>query len=1062
MKMTTLNLHSWASFTAWALVLILAMGQFAQASPQRKARSINKVRLSLDLPNITVAEALTAIEQRTEFFFLYSNTQLNVERRTHLKVERQSVAEIVLLLFPNQGLEMKQNNNQVILRSLPTIVETITAKAERPAAEYGIVRGKVTDKISGEVLPGATIMIKGTTNGTTTDIQGGYTLTRAPAGKQTLVVSYLGYEALEEEVEVTANQTITKNFAIQSSVTQISEVVVKASLEGQERALNQQRTSDNIKNIISADVMSRFPDMDATESLQRVPGVNITRSRGQGGVVTLRGTPANFTTVSINGEQIQGTERDEGTSQRAESLDLIPADQLASMEVSKAITPDQDGDAVGGAVNLVTPTAKGLKARGKVEIGSGYNDLARGANALGKFTWGKRFLANNKVDEGRLGILVGGSYLLTDNGLHRVENENGWRERDFSRNPSVAQRFGSARMFTPDDYRYRYLENRRTRTGITATVDYKFSPTSKIVAQLMYSGLNDEDEQQRLRFDLTRGTWLSPDSIRGTRVRRDLNTRTINKTNLTYSLNGEHKIGRVFADWGYFLSRSRRDYVATRAQFQNANVNLRLNDPYTDFATFQSYAPTRDLNDVAFLNSFNTIADGDIEDNRGSNQVFRLNLRLPFELGKGTGFIKAGAKYRTMENQQVRVNRELDYTGTEGATLFSRFNNADAVPSHYMNGQIPFGPGISPSIVSDFYRANPTLFRFNAVNSEPVSASETYDARENVFAAYLMSKVQWSKVSVLAGLRYESNQVDYNANAVTSGRNNTFVIRPVRDNVNYSFLLPNVHVKYSINEFTNLRASATLSYGRPNVGDIVPRATINILNNTMNRGNPDLLPASATNLDLMFERYFKNVGVFSVGAFHKNISQFFFTRIEGNVSPAEVLTRYGLEVPDAIAITSPANGERATVTGVEANLMLNLDFLPGFLKGFNSMINYTYAHSQASTAERDNIRLQGQAEHTANFSLAYDLKNFTIRYSVNHNGAFTTALADNADRDIVQAARTQMDLSASYRFGKKWRVFTEFVNINNAPQVRYQGVRDRIMRVEYFGWWNRVGLTYQF
>nr|MCU0450112.1 carboxypeptidase-like regulatory domain-containing protein [Bernardetiaceae bacterium] len=332
MKMTTLNLHSWASFTAWALVLILAMGQFAQASPQRKARSINKVRLSLDLPNITVAEALTAIEQRTEFFFLYSNTQLNVERRTHLKVERQSVAEIVLLLFPNQGLEMKQNNNQVILRSLPTIVETITAKAERPAAEYGIVRGKVTDKISGEVLPGATIMIKGTTNGTTTDIQGGYTLTRAPAGKQTLVVSYLGYEALEEEVEVTANQTITKNFAIQSSVTQISEVVVKASLEGQERALNQQRTSDNIKNIISADVMSRFPDMDATESLQRVPGVNITRSRGQGGVVTLRGTPANFTTVSINGEQIQGTERDEGTSQRAESLDLIPADQLASME----------------------------------------------------------------------------------------------------------------------------------------------------------------------------------------------------------------------------------------------------------------------------------------------------------------------------------------------------------------------------------------------------------------------------------------------------------------------------------------------------------------------------------------------------------------------------------------------------------------------------------------------------------------------------------------------------------------------------------------------------------
>ncbi len=998
-------------------------------------------KFSLHLENRTIEYVLAQIEQQTHYRFVYSSNQIDKNRPVALHIQDKTVFEVLPLLFDTSAVTFNHIDNQIVIKN----------RNWRRAA-YGTLSGQVKDQLTEQPLPGAAIVLKGTTQGAASDLSGNFTLTLVPEGEQTLVVSYLGYETMEKTVTVTANQA-TRIAAIEliPNLEILGEVIVKASLEGQNRALNQQRTADNIKNIISADVMSRFPDMDASESLQRVPGINITRSRGQGGQISIRGTPTNFTTVSINGEQIQGTERDGGLVQRSESLDLIPADQLSSIEVSKALTPDQDADAVGGSVNLISPTARSLKSKGKVEAGAGYNDLSGKLNFIGKFTVGQRFFANDRVDDGRLGILLGGSYFGTDNGLHRVENTVGWRERTA----------GGRSFFTPDDYRFRDLRNQRRRTGFTATVDWRFSPTSKIFANLVYSRLFDDDEQDRYRFDLSRGTWSGPDSVRGTRVRRDVNFRTIDKQNTTVSLNGEHLMGRITADWGLFYTDSRRYYISNRAEFRRNTVNLRVVNPYSDFTTFETFGTNLTINDPALLNSFNAFTDGDVEDNRGSNAVARLNLKLPYQMGEHKGFLKAGFKYRRMVNDQVRNNREYTFNGAQADVPFSRFQS-DYQVSDFMLGNINYGPSLNANSVRDYFNANQNLFTFNESASLPVSATETYKSQEDVLATYVMSKIQLKKVSVLGGIRYENNVINYNANAVTIGNNNALVVTPITDEVRYGFILPNVHLKYALNEMTNIRAAWTYSYGRPNVSDLVPRANINILNGTLDRGNPNLQPAAATNLDLMVERYFQNIGIFSVGIFHKNINNFFFNQLLPNQTPAQIQQFYNLSVVDTLTVTTINNGERARVTGLEVNLQSNLDFLPGLLKGFGIFANYTYATSSATTAERDDIALQGQARHTANGSLAYDYKGFTVRFSVNYNGSFVNILSDNAERDIFQAARAQMDVSVQYQFKNHWRVFGEFVNINNAPQVQYQGERNRLMRVEYFGWWNRFGLAYTF
>src|SRR5688572_23792208 len=159
----------------------------------------------------------------------------------------------------------------ILLLILLCTGNTITAVAQ---TGNGHVKGQITDADGGP-LPGASILIKGTNRGVTSDLAGNFTFLNLSPGKLVLVTNYMGFKPVEMEVTVKSGETVTTKVQLSSNVTNLRNVTISSFREGQQKALNQQRNADNIKQVISADLMGRFPDLNVAEALQRLPGVTI-------------------------------------------------------------------------------------------------------------------------------------------------------------------------------------------------------------------------------------------------------------------------------------------------------------------------------------------------------------------------------------------------------------------------------------------------------------------------------------------------------------------------------------------------------------------------------------------------------------------------------------------------------------------------------------------------------------------------------------------------------------------------------------------------------------------
>ncbi|HKR21007.1 MAG TPA: TonB-dependent receptor plug domain-containing protein, partial [Pyrinomonadaceae bacterium] len=274
------------------------------------------------------------------------------------------------------------------------------------AQSTGVISGNVVDGISGRPLPGAAVKLQNSSLTADSNRAGEFQLLRVPAGPQTIMVSYIGYETGTFEVEVAAGENVALKATLKP-LPQIQEYVVvhdDPQLDGQARALNQQKTSPNIVNVVSSDQIGSFPDPNAAEATQRIPGVVIQRDQGEGRFVSIRGTEPRLNSVLINGERIPAPEGDI----RYVALDVIPADLLEAIEVSKALTPDMDSDAIGGAVNLVTKAPS--QTIFSLNAGLGYNNIVHNGLQTFNATVGRRFFDN------KLGALVSTSFFNTNRG----------------------------------------------------------------------------------------------------------------------------------------------------------------------------------------------------------------------------------------------------------------------------------------------------------------------------------------------------------------------------------------------------------------------------------------------------------------------------------------------------------------------------------------------------------------------------------------------------------------------------------------------------------------------
>ncbi len=883
-------------------------------------------------------------------------------------------------------------------------------------AQSGIIKGIVADLNTNERLPGATVTIAGSAAGTSSDLDGEFVLRSRP-GTVELVVSYLGFTQQILSVEVGEGVTEV-TVKMTADARQLGDVVVTGALQGQQRALNQQRSADNIKNIISADQIGRFPDPNVAEALQRVPAVNIERDQGEGRYVLVRGLAPQFTNISINGEQIPSPE----AGVRFVALDAVPADQLSSIEVSKALTPDMDGDAIGGSVNLITRKAQSEDISVHASAVLGYNNIVGRTNLQGSLEVSRRLL-NNK-----LGIMLNGSYYESDRGSDNWERDG-------------------------DEFELRDYELVRTRGGLSTTIDYQFDQKNEVYFRTIYNRFTDREQRKTYLFIPSDSPFDDPEIERASKDRLE------KQVIASYNLGGKHTFTKFNLDYEVAYARAYQD---TPYDVEVVSI-ADFNDIRTDFTT-NRYFPRVTVDDPEKDFLSNSVYEFD-EVTMGrtyaldENKTARFNIGIPFRTGSADGLIKFGAKVRMKQKSYDVTENVFGYTGDEDLTL-DQFEGGSG-GRRFLGGRYTIRPNADSERFIRFFNNNLSDFELDVEGKQTAEALETYSATEDVYAAYAMGRIQLNKLMLLGGVRYELTRVGYNSSQVTYDFEEDFTIGKVSGNREYGFILPQVHARYQLDNQTNIRAAVTFSYARPNFEDIVPSQEIEFSAREGTIGNPLLKPVAATNFDLLAEKYFGTVGILSGGVFYKRLNDFIFTRRFD-------VTNYPGAEGTTLTLNQAQNGENASLLGFELAYQRNLNFLPGFLRGLSVYVNYTFttsgAHIQSREADQgtEQIRLPGQARHLGNFSLGYDYKRFNIRLSANFNGEYISEIGSEADEDLYVSNRMQLDATASYAVNRRLRVFGEFLNITNQPFQVYEGDKSRFIQREFYSWWSRVGVKLDF
>ncbi|MBT1704611.1 TonB-dependent receptor [Chryseosolibacter indicus] len=985
------------------------------------AKDIYAVEMHLKVSNAPLHEIFKSIEDRTEFRFTYSSKNINLARLVTIEKDYNTLGKLLDFLALEASLEFKQLNTNILVKSV--------VNSRRTAAQ-GTISGRVTDGHTKEVLPGATIYIAGTTIGTTSDVNGEYLL-RASEGEYQVEVSYIGYKKFEGSALINSNQNSVLNISLISDATELKDVTITGMMQGQQRALNQQRSAENIKNVVSADQIGRFPDPNVAEALQRVPAVNIERDQGEGRYVLVRGLAPQFTNISINGEQIPSPE----AGVRFVALDAIPADQLASIEVSKALTPDMDGDAIGGNVNLITRTAQSSSPSISASALAGYNQLVGRTNLQGSLEVSKRFF-NDK-----LGIMLNSSYYETDRG------SDNWERDD-------------------NDLELRDYDLVRTRLGLSGTIDYRFNGSNEVYFRTIYNKFTDHELRRRYIFVPN----IDDSPFEENNIERFTKDRLEKQMVSSFNLGAKHNFPHFSLDYEAAYAEAIQD---TPFDVEVGSV-AEVDQLAIDFTSDKDF-PQFSVDDLPHTSPSNVYLDNSIykfdEFVMGRtyatdiNKTAKINLMFPLKSGNASGSIKLGGKVRMKEKKYDVSENVFSWEGgnvsfpgfEEGNYTLEKFQGG-TVDNNFLDNRYQLRANADPAKVIRHFNQNKNGYELDVESKLAAEAIEAYQASEDVYAGYLMSKWQISKLMILGGIRYEKTNVSYDSKEVIYDfQGNLEEIIPVSGSTNYYFVLPQLHLKYSLKENTNIRLAATRSYARPNFQDIIPSQEIELNSREGFVGNPALKPVEATNLDFMTEHYFGANGILSGGVFYKKLNNFIFNR---RFQTSNYPGAQGVD----LTLTQAQNGEDASLFGFEIAYQHNLTFLPGVLKDLSIYANYTFTYSNADIQSRndlsksESIRLPGQAKNIGNLSIAYDWKRLNIRISSNFNGSYLSEVGEDADDDLYVNDRMQLDATATFTITPKLRMFTEFLNITNQPFEVYQGSTDQFIQREFYSWWTRVGL----
>ena len=914
-----------------------------------------------------------------------------------------------------------------------TLLPSLLALAAATIADAGsgIVSGRIVDSGSGFPLPGAHIMLDGAEPGAVSDQDGRFKFTGAASGDHELTVTYIGYTPAAVPVSVSDRKVATLEIELAPGVIVADEVlIVSERLQGQARALNQQKQNPNITNVVAADQVGRFPDANIGDAIKRIPGIVVANDQGEARFGLIRGTEARLNSIMLNGERVPSAEGEV----RAVQLDLVPADMIQTIEVNKALTPDMDADAIGGAVNLVTRAAPGTK-RLSGTLGSGYNFLSGQPMGLSSVVAGDRFL------DGRLGAIVSASYHNHQLGSDNIEAE--WDEED-----------GTVYM---SEFQVRKYDVDRVRSSLSGALDYRLDDRNEFYLSAMFNQRDDYENRYRLTvrdLELPEGG-VTPEG----QIRRQTkggssdigDARLEDQATASMTVGGEHLLGNAFeVDWSATYARASEERPDERyIQYRVRDVGVRpdIGDPERPGWSAADEAAIAlsefELHEITEENQFTEEEDLNA----------RVDFSFPWLRGESGNRLQFGFRYRGKEKLRDNDFFEYEPIDEDGFASLGTVARRDYSDTGFLAGDYLAGEFVTEEFLGGLALDDPEQFERGDLPEEYVAGN--YEARETVTGGYLMvEQTLGPRLDLLLGLRVEDTRIDYTGNElfVDPEADEEITTRPVTGEDGYLHLLPGLHARYRLDDATALRFAWTNTLGRPNYYDLVPYREVLIEDEELFEGNPALDPTTSMNFDLMAERYFSTVGLVSAGLFHKDISDFVFRYADNDYADPVSDRLFGDYV-------QPLNGSSASVSGFEFAFQRQLDFLPSIWRGIGLYTNYTWTRSSVEGLpvegrEEEDLPLPGSAPHSFNGSLSYDMSALSLRLSVNYAASHLDAgegeIGESAFYDRYYDTATHVDLNGSYRISPQLRAFFEASNLTDQPLRFYQGVKERTMQAEYY------------
>ncbi|KAA2238670.1 outer membrane beta-barrel protein [Chitinophaga agrisoli] len=859
----------------------------------------------------------------------------------------------------------------------------------------GPVKGRVADQTSHEPLIGATVVLEEKGLHDISGLDGSFIIKNAPAGTYHLSISLAGYKTLVKEVTISGDAPLNIDIDLEADHDKtLHEVVVAGktnhATEGTARQI--ERNAPQVMNVVSGQAIRLSPDLTVANVIQRMSGISIERnSNGDGQYAILRGMDKRYNYTLVNGVKIPSPD----DKYRYVPLDIFPSELLDRLEVYKALTPSMEGDAVGGAVNMVMKDAPDHLSV-EANIGTGYNELFfdrdflsfnKGAvnfkspyelrgnqynataadfnnatsdystrrpmpNLIGGLSIGNRFLND------RLGVIIAGSYQHTYRGSNSLFFDTDKRDTL----SGVVVTSMEKRAYSEEQLRY----------GLHAKLDYRINSRNSLQLYNAYMRLTNTQVRDAVETELSIGDY-DPDKGNAT-LGYKTRSRITQQQIYNSTLQGDHRLAdKLLLQWSAVYSK------ATQTQPDNTTIPL--------FGIQENFVQQR-----------TNVGDATRrwEHNSDRDLAGYLNLTWNKPVASLPVEWKIGGLYRDKQRDNFYNNYQF----------------------HPQNLQAQYGVDFTDYKDIAWALDNPRGSVGSALN---------YTAFEKTGAGYLQFKVSASHLEVTGGARAEHTDQGY-AMKAPIGEDN-----PTGHQV-YTDVLPSLHFRFMPWDKTNIRASYFRSVNRPGFSELVPGPVVR--EEYRETGNPDLKHAIADNIDLRYEFFPRATEQFMAGVFYKHIKD-----------PIEFTLQ--LEPRSNFLYYMPGNFGNANNYGLE------LDFIK-YVKQFGIKANYTYTHSSITTPKTIYVRtaanngdiftssadetrpLYGQAAHTGNLTLLYKSGRYgwDVQLAGNYTGERIVVVSQYLGDDQWQKGFVQMDFSLEKSLGH-FGIFAKANNLLNTPMEVY-------------------------